>query len=920
LGGVTSLILLVVIFLGGAAYANLTYDLPGTVTLEAMMNPQSGILLQPTRFYDRSGQILLLSLDNPGIPRRFLPLDPAQAEHLSPQLVQTAIALLEPGFWQSPGFSTSVSASSEPATIAERLVGDLLLSSEPQGLRKGIRTKLLAAQVVAQYGRAQVLEWYLNSASFGHQAYGVDAAARLYLDKPASGLDFAESAVILAALEAPALNPLDAPVAAREEQQDVLGRLLARGIFSSDDYARIKDTPVHFRESLPESDQPARAFTRLAREQAIRLLGEQRVLRGGLQIITTLDLNLQNQAACTALEQVQRASGKQVTDSSACDAARLLPTLSFDTQPAGTDVAASVLLVDPKLGQVLALVGETSDQGETTSSGMHAPGSLLSPFVALAGFARGLGPASLVWDIPSGQAEEAGRQATYHGPQRLRLALANDYLAAVNQLLNQLGPVNVWRLAEPLGLEGLSESPQAADLLSEGGSLSLLDVAQAYSTFSNLGEVHGRRLSAGSKLQPTALLSIADENGNILLDEYATETQLVLSAPLAYLLHNVLADEPARWPSQGYPNPLEIGRPAGAKTGQTYDGRSTWTVGYTPDRLSVVWVGYISDREEKPALSTKLAAGIWHAVMQYATRDFPSGGWDMPAGITTLEVCDPSGQLPTVDCPERASEIFLTGNEPLSADSLYQRYQVNRETGRLATVFTPAELVEEKIYMVVPPEARQWALSAGIALPPSDYDLIQAPPPSKDVHFTSPEAFAYVRGQVTLRGTAAGEGFASYRVQVGQGINPRDWLQIGDEGTRAVNEGTLGTWDTRGLDGLYALRLQVVNQDYQVESAVLQVSVDNIPPEARVIYPATGQVFHLPDDRLINLLAEVKDGVGISRVQWTLDGRQIGERTQPPFSLEWQAVEGEHVLVVRAFDLAENETKSEAVRFIVNGK
>ena len=210
--------------------------------------------------------------------------------------------------------------------------------------------------------------------------------------------------------------------------------------------------------------------------------------------------------------------------------------------------------------------------------------------------------------------------------------------------------------------------------------------------------------------------------------------------------------------------------------------------------------------------------------MQIASQDLPREGWSAPADVTTMNVCDPSGMLPTADCPNLVSEVFLNGNEPIQPDNMYRKYAINRETGLLATVFTLPQLIEDRVYLVVPSDARSWAESAGLAIPPATYDVIQAPQANPDVNITAPDLFAEASGNVKITGTAAGKDFVSYRVLVGQGLNPHEWIQVA-EGNAAVTNGLLANWDTNGLSGLYALQLQVVRSDQRVESAVIQVTV-----------------------------------------------------------------------------------------------
>ena len=174
---------------------------------------KAAFFTNPRKFIDRSGEKLLFTLAYPNITRRYLSVDPVQVEHFSPHLVQVFTAL-EPGFWSGSGVSLLHLASEQPSSIAEQLVDAYLLETEPAGLRRAVRMRLLAAQLETQYGKTKVLEWFMNSAYFGSMAYGADQAAQVYLGKPASSLDLAEFALLASLLSTPALNPLDTPQAA----------------------------------------------------------------------------------------------------------------------------------------------------------------------------------------------------------------------------------------------------------------------------------------------------------------------------------------------------------------------------------------------------------------------------------------------------------------------------------------------------------------------------------------------------------------------------------------------------------------------------------------------------------------------------------------------------------------------------------
>lgn len=639
----------------------------------------------------------------------------------------------------------------------------------------------------------------------------------------------------------------------------------------------------------PQTNQgPAPDFVRLVLDQLGSVFGPGRVERGGMLIITSLDFPLQMQTACALQAEQARLEGESAQavmaltapDGSLCETARLLPAGEPGVNETVAGVDGTALVLDPASGQILAAAGELAPQPAGTS---------LTPFLYLTAFARGFNPASLIWDIPSGT-PVPGRE--YHGPLRLRTALANDYLAPAETLLAQLGPESVQTGAASFGLR----LPAGSSLLGEATPVSPLELAGAYAVFAAEGVQAGQEL--GGSLQPVSVLQVTGFDHSLWLDWTTPQTRAVIGPQLAYLMNHVLSDESARWPSLGHPNPLEIGRPAGVKLSGALPGDGAWTVGYTPQRVVAVHLGGAADSAE-----------LWHALAQYSVRSLPALGWDMPAGVSSLQVCDPSGLLPTQACPNIVSEVFLDGRQPVQTDSLYQTFQINRETGLLATVFTPPELVEEKVYLVPPAEARAWAETAGLPVPPETYDTIQLPAPSPFAHITAPAMFSDGRGVIELRGSAAGTDFDYYRLEYGLGLYPRRWTQIGGNINTPVVEGVLGSWDTDGLNGLYALRLMVVYTDRRVEQAVLQVTLDNTPPQVAVSYPAPGAELDLAEAGQIALQAQVNDPF-LAQVEFFLDGDPLGTLQSGPYGILWEAEPGAHELRVVATDRAGNSAEA----------
>jgi membrane peptidoglycan carboxypeptidase len=972
-GALVSLILVLGIILTAFTYARLTRDLPSVEVLPALLEPPEGRLLQPTRLYDRSGQHVLLVLQHPGAANhQFLRLSPGEQGEIAipEELITATLAAADPQFWNHNGAPLSSLLRGERSTLAKRLATDILLGNEPSGLRRVLRSHLLGLQITARFGRETVLEWYLNSANYGRLAYGADAASLVYFGMPASELGLPEAAMLAAAAEAPDLNPMDAPQAALEQQKRIIQNMLRYRMITPDEGVEAARKTLVFRDperqgqalSIQELEPDlAHAFARLALMQLETQIGWRRLERGGLRIVTSLDYDLQTQALCLAQVQQSRLTGTSSQTSGEepeCEAARLLPTLSEiparsddDLPTLGTlsEIKTDIVVLDPLNGQIMALVGQPPIGPEVAGLEDHPAGSLVTPFIYLTAFTRGLSPASLVWDIPAetqvqGEAfiDVQNFDNQYHGPMRLRIALANDYLVPAKKVLTQVGADNVRRtlrqfaLAPPDPPVTVDRSP--LQLLEQ---VDLVSASQAFGVFANRGVLAGRVLcdecielrdlqGSPAPLHPVSVLQVQDADGQTLLDWRVPQERPIITSQLAYLMTDALSDEPARWPSLGHPNSLEVGRDAAAKISRTYELESYWAIGYIPQMVVGVWLGSaqeglapepearasISNQVCTEAACIEAVAGLWHATLQYASRNLPYQTWEMPSGITLMEVCDPSGQLPTKSCPNTVTEVFLSGNEPVQGDTLYHAVAINSETNRLASVFTAPELVEERVYLSIPPEATLWAAEAELETPPQNYDTIPASLPDYTHAFIEkPAMFSLVRGRIDISGAAGGQDFKFYRVQVGKGMYPTEWFQIGQDVTLATT-GQLASWDTRGLNGLYTIQLLIAKVDQSVERVNLLVTVDNQPPQVRIVAPVNGTFIDLDQGSKIVLRAEVQDEIGIQSVSFYVDDTLLDTLIQPPYAISWSLEEGEHHLRLSAVDHAGN-TSEDDITFVV---
>jgi len=808
-GMILSLLIAALIIVTAFAYVDLTRDLPSIQTLPTLLSPADGSLLQPTRIYDRTGENIIYTFAPDDSRRRYIPLGDTNPQHLPQSLADAVIARTDPQFWDHSGYDlTTITNTESHNTIAQRLAHELLLFNEPPSLRRSLRERILAAQITAQFGRTQILEWYLNSAHFGRYAFGAEAAAQLYFGKPAAQLTTAESAILAGVSDSPSLNPYDAPQIALQRGKETIEMMSSLGTLSDQAEDNALGESPFFQTPPPTQPGVAPAFVNLLLAQLDSQFPRERVERGGLNIISTLDYDLQRQASCVTAFYAARLAGLR-DPLIECESLRFLPALPPTIQV--PDSSASAVITNPKTGQILAVVGETFQAQETPLIGAHNPGSALDAFVYLTGFTRGLSPASLIWDIP-GKTSTQNFDNQYHGPIRLRIALVNDYPAPAAQVLSQMGIENVTKISSSFGV-------------SREAQLSLVNAAGAYGVFAQNGVYFGQ--SVNDAFEPVTILRVEGDDGSMWLDWTTPQAKPVVTPGLAYLMNNSLSDDTAREGALRSSNVLNVGRPAAVKLGQTEDALDTWAIGYSPLRVVAAWTGVrdsTPDDGGSSDLSPRAPAILWNALMQIASQDIPGAGWSLPQDVSVINVCNPSGMLPTTDCPTLVNEVFLNGNEPLQADNMYRKFSINRETNLLATVFTLPQLIEDRVYLVVPADARSWAESAGLEIPPASYDVIQPPPLNPDVNITVPELFAEVSGKINIEGTAAGIDFVSYRVLVGQGLNPQEWIQVAS-GNSSVTNGLLAEWDASDISGLYAVQLQVVRSDQRVDTAIIQVTV-----------------------------------------------------------------------------------------------
>ncbi len=636
------------------------------------------------------------------------------------------------------------------------------------------------------------------------------------------------------------------------------------------------------------------------------------IWQNGLRVYTTLDWELQTYAECAARSHI---GSLRLQTPKACqnDLPTFAPVPEALKQKFDHEVTnASVVAIRPNTGEVLVMVGsldyfdESIDGQINMATSPRQPGSSFKPYTYLTAFESGaFAPSSMVMDVrtvfpdpgnPPYVPENYDRK--YHGPQMLRWALQRSYNIPAVWLMDQVGISNVIKTARRVGVSSLDRelNTYGLSLTLGGGQVSLLDHTYAFSVFANGGVMAGQPIPEDlqrpgyRKLDPVVILKIEDKDGKLVHEFTAPSTAEVVKPAADYMLNNVLSDPSPRAVAFGsYANYLVLpGRQVAAKTGTTNEWKDAWTMGYTPQLAVGVWTGNSDNKSMKLADGSITAAPIFNKVLAKGVEGLPAVGWAQPPGITKVRVCVPSGMLPTADCPQTATEIFLAGHEPVQQDTVYQAFEINRENGKRASACTPPDLIQRVVYQVFPSSSADWVRERGLAQPPVEVDgpcgggeLVG------DVVIGTPIIGARVKGSVQITGNARSGDFRAYKLEVAAEKTPNDWRQIGPDHGEQVSNGPLETWDTTGFDGLYTLRLVVMENSGNVQTYEAPMVVDNTPPAVKIVHPGKDQKYEMETDELVSITADAQDNWEMDRVEFYLDSQKLGEATVSPYSVRW---------------------------------
>lgn len=571
------------------------------------------------------------------------------------------------------------------STITQQLARNLFLTPKRSWVRK-LKEAILAIQIEKIYSKDEILELYLNQIYFGSGVYGVEAASELYFGKGVEELTLPEACMLASIAKAPSrYSPYDKSEALTRRMVLVLNAMADNGKITREEVEQAKETIITIK---PRGLRPNEApyFVEEVRKEVEARFGSQSLYRDGLQIYTTLDLNLQQIANLALEEWIQVLEDEYEYEHT---------FTNYDPDSmSGSPIPyleGAFLSMDPITGHIETMIGGrdfSHSQFNRSVQALRQAGSAFKPFVYTAAIDNGFTPSYRILDAPI--VVEAGdtvwRPSNYDerflGLTTLRRGLALSRNLVAVRLIDLVGPQTVVDYARRMGIEG--DLKPVLSLALGSCEVTLLGMVSAYSTVANYG----------LKVKPLMILKILDSQGRIIhLAEHHEDR--VLSPQTAYIITNMLESVVNNGTAIGA-RLRGFTAPAAGKTGTTNDFTDAWFIGFTPDLICGVWVGFDEKRSiGEKASGAKAALPIWDRFMKEALGDDSYREFFPPAGIVKVPTCTVTGLLPSTGCPEVKEEVFISGSEPQDTCKIHA-FSIEEDVGGKRFEELDREFLEEE--------------------------------------------------------------------------------------------------------------------------------------------------------------------------------------------------------------------------------
>lgn len=627
-----------------------------------------------THIYDRNGKLLFEIYKEQN-------RTPVKLKDLPPHVTRATIAIEDKDFYRHGGISIVggiLRAAKElvvnrklqgGSTITQQLIKSALLTPE-RTIRRKIREVILATWAERIFSKNEILELYLNQVPYGGQNYGIEVASRAYFNKHAKDLKLHEAAFLAGLPQAPSLySPYNNPDLALQRRNEVLAQMLDQKYIDKKTFDETVKMPLGVQP--PETNIKAPHFVFYVKGELEKAFGTEAVEEGGLKVTTTLDLETQEEAERVVESEIEDLEGYNVGNGAA-------------------------LVTRPPTGEILAMVGSidyfaTPSGAFNVTTALRQPGSSIKPINYAIGIERKIvTPATIFLDVATCFTGGPKRycpvnyDGRFHGPVPLRMALANSYnIPAVKMLA--LNGVREFVASAPAFLITSFKNPSnyGLSLTLGGGEVRMTEMSQAFSALANRGKP--KKMVSILKVQDKSgkeLFKFEDpnfvqdikkpiKNPNFL----AIQGKRAVSQDTAFIISHILLDNFARSAAFGSVSDLVIPRRAvSVKTGTTDDKKDNWTIGYTANFLTTVWVGNNDNKPMNPYITSGVtgASPIWNGIMRYVLRNQPDLKPIKPSTVVGRQVCWTTGQTQSANqqpqegqpgpCPTRF-EYFIRGTE-----------------------------------------------------------------------------------------------------------------------------------------------------------------------------------------------------------------------------------------------------------------
>lgn len=610
------------------------------IFLQDLPNPQllsSRQISQTTKMYDRNGVLLYEIYANQN--RTLVPL-----AKIPKHLILATIAIEDRQFYNHNGIDVKgiIRAFRETivnkniqggSTITQQLIKSAVLTPEVSLSRK-VKEAILAIWAERIYSKDTILEMYFNQVSYGGTAYGVEAASEVYFGKRVENLTLAESAFLSGLPAAPSVySPFSTnPEFWKKRQREVLDQMEQVGFITPQEKETTLEEELQFRK--PATPILAPHFVMYVRDFLIKRFGINMVERGGLNVVTTLDLSLQKEVERIVNEEVASASSLLITNGAA-------------------------LVTKPTTGEILAMVGSVNyfgkgDGNVNATTSLRQPGSTIKVVTYADALQKGFTAASILDDSPITYRNQNGAptyspvnyDGKFRGAIPLRFAFGNSLNIPAVKTLSTIGVGDMVQTGKKMGITTW-DNPKTYGL---SITLGAVDV-----TMTDLATVYGTIANRGARRNLTPILKITNYR-NELVDGISQlhAGEQVIPQSVAFIISDILSDNNARAMEFGLNSPLKVdGEKVSVKTGTSDNKRDNWTIGYTPDILVSTWVGNFDNSPMHQSLASGItgAAPMWRRIMLYV----------LSKGTTTSTIPPPENII-AIPCQGR-TEYFISGTE-----------------------------------------------------------------------------------------------------------------------------------------------------------------------------------------------------------------------------------------------------------------